>query len=297
MKIPHLWFATALALVCALPATARDEERVEKRIAATPTGEVSIANVSGSVKVEGWNRSEVEVTGTLESNVDRLDLIRDGARIVVKVVLPSNSGSRSDADITVRVPTGASLEVTTVNADIDVRNVEGAQRLKTVSGGVRATGLQGDAEMKSVSGDLNLRGRGKPLDLRASTVSGNVVIAEGAGDFDLVTVSGDVVAEVSPVGQMRIRTTSGDARLTGRLAANARVEAETVSGDITIAAAPLGGLSAEADSFSGDLTSCFGAKGESTGRGPGSRMSLKRGDGSARVRVKTLSGDVRVCDR
>lgn len=297
MRVSHRCFWAALALACAVPALASDDKRVEQRIAATPTGEVSITNVSGSVKVEGWNRSEVEVTGTLESNVERLELSKDGARVVVKVVLPNRSGNRSDADITVRVPVGAALDVSTVNADIDVRNVEGAQRLKTVSGDVRAAGVQGDAELKSVSGDINLRGRGKALDLRASTVSGNVVIAEAAGDIDVVTVSGDVVAEVSPANQARIRTTSGDARLTGRLAATARVEFETVSGDVTVAAAPVSGLSAEADSFSGDLTSCFGAKGESTGRGPGSRMSLKRGDGGARMRVKTLSGDVRVCDR
>ena len=47
----------------------------------------------------------------------------------------------------------------------------------------------------------------------------------------------------------------------------------------------------------GDIATCYGARGSSSGMGPGNALRSKRGDGGARLRIKTMSGDIQVCDR
>ncbi len=114
----------------------------------------------------------------------------------------------------------------------------------------------------------------------------------------MVSVSGDVRARLGAMTSLRLRTTSGDVDVSAALARGASFDVESVSGDVTLATPGPVGFRVEAESFSGDVTSCFGARSERDSRGaPNSRLTATRGDGAARLRVKTLSGDVRVCDR
>lgn len=219
--------------------------------------------------------------------------------VAVRVVLPTaNSRRDADADLTIRVPKGSSLDVTTVSADITVREVAGALRLKSVSGEIVAHGAAKDSEFKSVSGDIRVTAAAPAARLVAYSVSGNLVVDDLSGELEATTVSGDLLLDLGTITTLRLRSTSGDARVGGRLAKGARVDFESVSGDLLVKLAADAGFSAEADTFSGSLSNCFGAKPEAASKfGPGERMSLTRGEGSARIRAKTMSGDVRICDR
>lgn len=294
-----LWMGAALAAaILAMPmgAQARD---IDQRVAADPGGQVIVNNVVGTVNVEAWDKAEVEVTGSIDSGVTRVDVLRDGSRVTVRVVLPSaNARRNADADLTIRVPKGSSLDATTVSADIGVREVAGALRLKSVSGEIAAQGVAKDSEFKSVSGDIRVTATAPAARLITYSVSGNLIVDDLSGELDATTVSGDLLLDLGTITSLRLRSTSGDARLGGRLAKGARVDFESVSGDLSAKLAADAGFSVEADSFSGSLSNCFGVKSESVSQfGPGERMSLTRGEGSARIRAKTMSGDVRICDR
>lgn len=294
-----LWMGAAFAAaILAMPmgAQARD---IDQRVAADPGGQVIVNNVVGTVNVEAWDKAEVEVTGSIDSGVTRVDVLRDGSRITVRVVLPSaNARRNADADLTIRVPKGSSLDATTVSADIGVREVAGALRLKSVSGEIAAQGVAKDSEFKSVSGDIRVTAAAPAARLIAYSVSGNLIVDDLSGELEATTVSGDLLLDLGTITSLRLRSTSGDARLGGRLAKGARVDFESVSGDLAAKLAADAGFSVEADSFSGSLSNCFGVKSESVSQfGPGERMSLTRGEGSARIRAKTMSGDVRICDR
>ena len=289
----------ALLFACALPLAAfADNDSVDRKVAADPNGEVTISNVSGSIDVRGWDRNEVQVTGTLGHGVERLDVETSGGRTVVKVVLPRGNSHDGDADIEVSVPRNSSVEVSAVSADVSSRGVLGTQRLKSVSGEVTADIAGDESEVRSVSGDVTVRGNGKPMRLRVSSVSGSLDLTNAAGSLDVVTVSGDARIQMGDTSDVRGRTTSGTLEVRGKLTRDGRVDVEGVSGDIMLRLTAPGGLSTEIESFSGDIEGCLAEKVERVSKyGPGTRLNIRTVESGARVRAKTLSGDIDICDR
>lgn len=292
-----LW---ALCALGALPlACAANEGSLDRKVNADAKGEVLISNVSGTVDVRGWDRNEVQVTGQLDEDVERVDVESSSGRTVIKVILPKGMNNSGDAMLEVQVPRGSSVEVSAVSADVSSKGVLGTQRLKTVSGEITAEVSGDDSEVRSVSGDITVHGNGKPGSLRVSSVSGSLDLTNGAGKLDVVTVSGDARVHMGDSSEITARTTSGEFELHTRLMKDARVSVESVSGDVTLEVGNSAGLALEIESFSGDISGCLAdGKVEQVSKyGPGTRLNTRTGDGGARVRAKTLSGDIDICDR
>lgn len=297
-------FPVSLALRAALPlvafvvAGAVQAEEVTKSGPADPKGEVDIVNVAGTVEVVGWDRAEVMVQADLGSGVERLDFKTEGARTLVKVVLPKMSGSSGASDLIVKIPRDSSLDVNTVSADQRIKGVRGGQRLQAVSGSIETEFGPADLEVKTVSGGITARGEGKGS-VRATSISGDVQLDKIGPELDLNTVSGDMSVRVADrLDRARIKTTNGDLELTGTLGKEARVEAEAINGDLHFILR--GDINAEFDveTFNGDIENCFGPKASrSREYGPGNELRFTQGKGDAHVRVKTLNGEVAICQR
>ena len=296
----HLNHTALLLLIACTPpiAAVAGGGSIERKVAAEAKGEVVISNVSGTVDVRGWDRNEVQVTGHLGSDVERVDIETSGGRTVVKVVLPRGNVHDGEAEIEVSVPRNSSVEVSAVSADVSSRGVLGTQRLKTVSGELTADIAGDESEARSVSGDVTVRGNGKPLRLRVSSVSGSLDLTNMAGSLDMVTVSGDARVQMGDTSDVRGRTTSGDLEVRGTLTRTGRVDVEGVSGDITLRLSTTDGLSTEIESFSGDISGCLATSVERVSKyGPGKRLNIRTVEAGARVRAKTLSGDIEICDK
>lgn len=289
---------TATLLLAAGTSCLAAEKVFDRTAAADPRGSVEVSNVAGQVRIMGWDKAEVAVHGVLDDNVERVDFSSNKGRTVVKVVLPRNCGHRCGADLEIRVPKQSELHVSTVSADLQTENITGVQRLNTVSGELTAQIAGANFEGRTVSGDLRVRGNGAPAETRVETVSGNATLQRVAGRVEATSVSGDLHLEVDPAHNVRLRTTSGDVTFRGQLTGSGSLEAESVSGDVKLETRAQEGFAYEASSFSGDLDNCFGVSAQSTSAyGPGSRLSGSRGEGKGRVSVKTMSGDVEICDR
>lgn len=290
----------ALWVLCALPiAASASEDTIDRTVKAHPRGEVVISNVAGNVDVRGWDRDEVQVTGHIDEDIERVDVESSEGRTIVKVIYPRGSSHGSEAEIEIQVPRGSSVEVSAVSADVSSRGVLGTQRLKTVSGEITAEVTGDNSELKSVSGDITVRGGGKPAALRVSSVSGNVDLSHAAGKLDVVTVSGDARLDVTDANEIRGRTTSGGFDLRARLARDARVEVEAVSGEISLRVSSPNGLSTEIETFSGEIHGCLaeGKVQRVSQYGPGHRLNIRTVETGAHVRAKTLSGDIEICDK
>jgi DUF4097 and DUF4098 domain-containing protein YvlB len=287
----------AVVLAAASPAASAGTP-INQRAAADQNGQVEISNISGSVVVTGWDRNEIEVTGELGEGTERLEFSRSGQLTRVKVIMPKRSSHVQSTDLILKVPAGSSIAANTVSADLRVQGVRGAQRLQSVSGDIRTDVDREDVECKTVSGNIHVTGSGRGNLTTVMTVSGDAILDRLAGEVNGNTVSGDLTVSAGETSRSRLRSTSGDLIVTGRLADDARLDFESMSGDVRV---DLGGpVNAEFDvsSFNGDISNCFGPKPVRTDEyAPGTELRFREGTGGARVRIKTFNGDVSLCNK
>lgn len=295
MTAARTW--VALALLAAAPAVLAGTP-INERQPADAAGHVEISNTAGSVVVTGWPRNEVEVTGTLGDGVERLEFVQNGKLTRVKVILPNRSSRVESTSLVVKVPSASSLFVNTVSADVRSQGVRGSQRLQSVSGDITTEAAAEDVECKTVSGNVVVNGTGQRGLLTVTTVSGDATVARVAGEVNGNTVSGNFAISTGDTSRSRLRSTSGDLGLKGRLDADARVDFESISGDVRLDLAPPVGAEFEVTSFNGEIRNCFGPKPVRTSEyAPGTELRFKEGQGTARVRIKTLNGDIGICNK
>ncbi len=288
----------AMLAALALPFAAVAGSPINKRTAADLTGTVEISNTAGSVVVTGWDRNEVEITGDLGKGTERLDFTKGDKVTRIKVVLPNRSYHVDDTDLIVKVPTGSTLSINTVSADITAQGVSGTQRLQSVSGDVRTQASGEDIECRTVSGDVHITGSGQKGLVSITTVSGDATATRIAGEVNGSTVSGNFTLGAGETTRSRLRSTSGDLAVTGQLSPDARVDIESISGDVRLDLTGPVGAEFEVSSFNGEIRNCFGPKPVRTDEyAPGREWRHKVGSGSARVRIKTLNGDIGICKK
>jgi hypothetical protein len=279
-----------------LPGVAAAGSPIKKRTTADPAGTVEVSNVAGTVTVSGWDRNEVEVTGELGDGTEELEFTKSDKLVRVRVVVPHRSYNVDDTDLVVKVPMASVLSVNTVSADIAVHDVRGAQRLQAVSGDVRTEASGEDVECRTVSGDVMVNGSGKKGLVSITTVSGDATASKVAGEVNGNTVSGTLTLGVGEVTRSRLRSTSGDLGVSGQLARDARLDFETISGDVRLDLVGATAGQYDMSSFNGEIRNCFGPKSVRTDEyAPGRELRFQDGDGSARIRIKTLNGDIGVC--
>jgi DUF4097 and DUF4098 domain-containing protein YvlB len=304
ISIPLLFGLVALA------GTATAQQSVNETRAAAASATVSVENTSGSVRVIGWNRNEVQVTGTLGRGVERLDFGGDPNHLRIRVVLPQQGRNIGSSNIEVRIPQNGSPRVSTVSADVAVTGVRGAVEVQTVSGGID---LQGErlpsARVRTVSGDTRLRGSAGAVEsesvsgtltlemssasTRARTASGNIVVRNASGSFEGQTVSGDARIEGGRFNRMSISSVSGDLRFRGDLERGGTYQVNSHSGDVEFRLPARIGVDFDVTTFSGSIDNAFGAAAERTSRyAPGRTLRASTGDGGARLIIRTFSGDV-----
>ena len=285
-----------LMLLAGTAASAANDQTFDRQVPAQPRGVVEISNVSGNIEVSGWDRSEVSVHAELVGGSEGVEMNSEGGHTGIKVRQPAYYG-RGQARLQVKIPKDSELDVSGVSADVSTSGVLGVQRLSAVSGKITAEIAGADVELKTVSGSVQVKGHGRPARLRASTVSGAVHLEHSGGDIEAGTINGALIASLDGARSVRAHTTSGELRFDGTLSHGATLEASSISGNLNVRTGADGGFAYEVSSFSGDISDCFNASPEHTRYGPGSRLEGTRGDGAGRIRLKTMSGSVQLCDR
>lgn len=281
------------ALVIAQSAFA---ERIERETAAAPNGEVQIVNVSGGVHVIGWDQPKVKLVADTHDSVDEIQFDRDDD--VTRIRVRGTKGDAPSSTLKVQVPKGSTLVIRTVSASQRIENVSGEQRLQSVSGEIHTSIGEDDLEAKTVSGEIRVVGSGKESTIRATTLSGEMFLEKVAGEFELSSVSGEIDLRAGVIEEARINTTNGGVRIQGTLTDDGRIEAEAINGSLDL---KLGGKIAaqfDIESFNGSINNCFGPQARrARDYGPGIVLRFNEGgeDADARVRLKTLNGEIDLC--
>jgi DUF4097 and DUF4098 domain-containing protein YvlB len=180
-----------------------------------------------------------------------------------------------------------------VSSDVKVSAVHGGLELRSVSGNISGEG-GGDVHANAVSGDIHLTATSAKV-IEVKAISGNIVLTGGNTDIEATTVSGYAHLTLGTVSRARFKTVSGEISASLASAADAQIEGESVSGDVKLDFASAPAADFDIQTISGEIDNCFGPKPTESRHGPGARLTFKTGDSSARVRVSSHSGDVRLC--
>lgn len=182
----------------------------------------------------------------------------------------------SSVDVVVAVGEAPQVHARLTSGDLTVSTNLGSLAAETASGEIVAGLVSGDATIRSASGDVRLGDVAGRLDV---AVASGDLRAEVVGAADLKSASGDIVVrEVQR--DASIRTASGDitvARFTGE-----RFDAKSMSGDVTVGVPPGRRCEVAFSTISGDVRTDFPVG------------AAQEGVPSARLEVKTVSGDIRV---
>ncbi|MFC2172008.1 DUF4097 domain-containing protein [Acidobacteriota bacterium] len=268
------------------------QEEVNRSLKVSKDGSVEVSNISGSVTVTGWNKDEVEVTGTLGKGVKELEFETSGDRTKILVILPRNTKNVGETHLEIRVPKPSQVEIETVSATIDVSDVKGALDLHSVSGSITTTGKPREVEVQSVSGNVEID-VDSPI-VEVESVSGSVTMKGVSERVKAANVSGDIEVVTDSIERAEFETVSGSISFTGDLSPDGRLEAQSFSGIVELVLPA--SISAEFDisTFSGGIDNDFGYKPEKSSFSVAKNLSFSMGSGDGRISVETFSGKVRI---
>jgi DUF4097 and DUF4098 domain-containing protein YvlB len=296
MSRPIVVAAVALSVLAGRPVWA---EQVDKRQPATSDGLVEIHNPAGSVRVIGWSKAEVAVTGSLGPRAS-LGLRGGPRRTHVEVEVEGNPHA-THSDIEVHVPAGSRVSVESFASSIVVSEVTGPVTAQTVNGSISVSGSVKEVSAESVNGAVNVTGA--PSRVHAGTVNGALTVQGARGELEANTVNGELrVTGGGAFDRVHMESVSGSIRFEGELAPHADLHAQTVSGEVVLALPANVAADFTIATFSGSINTDFQPSVRRPGRHPDSyspekELTFSTGAGGAKVSVETLSGSIRLRKR
>ena len=293
--------ALALALagaLTALPDAALAQARVERGWRLDRDGAVRIHNFWGSVRVVGWDRDSVAVTGTVAAGQRYFGGGGGGA---VKMAVEGQEETSDQPEppgsaLVIRVPAGARVWVKTIGASIEVSGVRGGVDVASVGGDIRVTGSPRELLAHAMQGALDLTVT-SPF-VRAKTAGGAITLRGAVEDLAATTVSGRLIAETSGIRRAFLDAVSGDVRFAGSLDRDGALNVDTHSGTVELALPA--DISAEfalqtvAAPIENGLTTRRAVPSRQRG---GEELYFTAGGGGAQIRVRTFKGRVTLMKR
>ena len=147
---------------------------------------VQLLNRSGKIEVVAWDKNSVRVTATMESSSAKMTPEVTGDSVTIDV-RRDNREDVGDINFTIRVPAGATVDISTMSGGIIIRNVHGEM--------VRAH--------VSTEGDIELTG------IRAQTVMAENTVGNILFDAELLRGGTYVLNSTQGDIQLRITAESG----------------------------------------------------------------------------------------
>lgn len=281
--------AGLMVVLLSMPAVA--DQQINQTVKARADGVVTVENIAGSIEVVGWDRNEVKVEGTLFGDVERVD-IDGGKRVRIEVKYPRRAKRvEGRAELLIHVPVASRVGVECISADVDVHGVAGSIDAESISGNVDVRGKCREVEAETISGDVTVDADAAEVDV--ASISGRIKATGGVSDVEAESVSGGIWLEYERFLSLELESVSGDATVAGDLKAGGDFGFELHSGTLDLTVPSDVSADFRVETFSGGIDNAFGQKARKTSKyAPGRELEFSNGNGDARVRIDTFSGDV-----
>lgn len=183
-----------------------------------------------------------------------------------------------------------SIDAHSVSGNIELKACTARLEAQSVSGAISVFGIVKSAECETTSGRLTFAGSVDALE--ANSVSGSVVAETVGKSAEVTSFSGKIELTGAVWDRGDITSTSGSVTLRTGLSAQGKIEVDSVSGGIELQCPKETAAEFELSSVSGALAAPLGA-GAGVQEGKGS-LRFTMGDSSARVKLSSVSGGIRI---
>ncbi len=305
---------TALAIVASLPIPLQAQkpettEKISKSFKVGPSGTIDINNISGKVVVSAGGPDVIvvdalkRVRGNVADPKDQLarttvEMAERAGRVEVRTTYTGRD-LKVSVDYTVTAPAGTTVVARSMSGDVMVTGIKGEVRADTMSGNVTLTETPAVSLAKTMSGNVTVTGVSTQGELRAASLSGNVVVRSARSRaLDADSTSGNVTLSDVTSDRITGKTVSGNVSFTGPLSKGGRYEFRSQAGDLSLTLVGTSGFELDASTFSGSVRSDFPVTvpaGQPVG-GQAARKSLRGafGDGGATLLLRAFSGDITI---
>jgi DUF4097 and DUF4098 domain-containing protein YvlB len=214
----HVWVATAVLAMAALPALA-SEATFERNLTVNGHVELSIATGSGNIHLTHGSGDRVHIFGRVKSgwgsgaSEERIREIANNPPIeqtgnIIRIGARHENYHNISIDYEIEAPANSFLEANSGSGNVTDDGVGENAKLSTGSGNIHATGLQGGFNANTGSGDIYAEQTGSG-DVKAQTGSGNLELKGVQGGLRAGTGSGDIKVTGSPSNPWHLETGSG----------------------------------------------------------------------------------------
>jgi hypothetical protein len=168
MKMPAV---AAALLLTATNVIAQPMKTVDRTVALAPSGAVTLETRNGSIEVQTWDRSDIQIHARIEPAGTWSDDVRRFEQTTVDIQAASDSvritskyptfsswgwwfGSNPRIDYTITAPRTVRWTIYDHNATVDVRGVHAAVRLETHNGRVHLSDIEGPLRVDAHNGTV-----------------------------------------------------------------------------------------------------------------------------------------------
>jgi hypothetical protein len=235
-----------IAVALFAPACLAITQEVTRTFPMRPDGNFELNNVNGTVRIEGWDKDEVEVRAvkTTPDNQSLLNLVAidieanpDGVSVSTRY--PQQEGVEVAVDYVVHVPRHVQLShVNNINGTLRIFRSEAIGELHTVNGNIEVYESSGNVHAHTTNGNIyvELKHPGDERGAFAETTNGSVLLALPAdlpAELEARCMNGSFSSELPLImkGSAQPRTVHGQLGHGG-----APIHLGTVNGTIRVVA-------------------------------------------------------------
>jgi hypothetical protein len=285
---------TSLLLLLVMAPPVATQQKANHRFAVTPTASIRLFGDIGSLRIVGWDRDSVALSGTLPTGA-RLDASRGGdpdrPSTGMKIYVEVPRTPAPDAKLELRVPARARVWAKGGSADVEVTGLTGGLDLNIVGGSVRIACSPAELQVESMDGAVTIEGN--PAWLRVKTATGDVVLRGGSEDAGISTVSGTIRIGEGAFERVKLTSVTGPIVFAGDLSRAATLDVDTHAGPIELRLPSR--LDAEVDvaTVTGTIENTLTTRRPIAGReGRGMELGFSSGTGRARVLVRSFKANI-----
>jgi hypothetical protein len=220
----------------------RHKEDFQYSYQVSPGVRMYLETRNGGVEVMGWERNEVQITGTKHAGSEatlralKVDIVASPESVRIRTVGPSGHRGGWGARYVIRVPRGAVLDnIESSNGGIRIESLNGPARLRTSNGGLRIFRVSGSVEGTTSNAGVEVSDVTGPVVVRTS--NGGVRADNVRGTFDATTSNAGMnvtLSDPEPQRPVRLITSNGGVTLTMNQFRDNDVRISTSNSSITL---------------------------------------------------------------